>query len=161
MPQHHAALRELFLAEIYPVLTPLAVDRTRSRTSSLTSVAVSLRDPETDERRLPGRGPAGPEPPDRAAARAEQPIGQHRYTLLDQVIGANLDILFNGMEVLNHLFRLTRDADLTDEEDASDLLVAIEEELRRRASASRFASGERSMPDEMRDVSNTGWAWAS
>jgi polyphosphate kinase len=163
VPQHHAALRELFLAEIYPVLTPLAVDPGHPfpYISSLTlSVAVSLRDPETDERRF-ARVKVPPvlnrliELP----REPEQPIGQHRYTLLDQVIGANLDILFNGMEVLrHHLFRLTRDADLTlDEEDASDLLVAIEEELRRR----RFGEPvrlevERSMPDEMRDVLRHG-----
>jgi polyphosphate kinase len=163
VPQHHAALRETFLAEIYPVLTPLAVDPGHPfpYISSLTlSVAVSLRDPETDERRF-ARVKVPPVlnrlielPRER-----DQPIGQHRYVLLDQVIGANLDILFSGMEVLrHHLFRLTRDADLTlDEEDASDLLVAIEEELRRR----RFGEPvrlevERSMPDDIRDVLRRG-----
>jgi polyphosphate kinase len=163
IPEHHGALRELFLAEIYPVLTPLAVDPGHPfpYISSLTlSVAVSLRDPETDERRF-ARVKVPPVlnrlielPRER-----EQPIGQHRYVLVDQVIGANLDILFSGMEILrHHLFRVTRDADLTlDEEDASDLLVAIEEELRRR----RFGEPvrlevERSMPDEMRDVLRRG-----
>ena len=163
VPQHHAALRETFLAEIYPVLTPLAVDPGHPfpYISSLTlSVAVSLRDPETDERRfarvkVPAVLPRLVELP----REKDQPIGRHRYTLLDQVIGANLDILFNGMEILrHHLFRVTRDADLTlDEEDASDLIVAIEEELRRR----RFGEPvrlevERSMPDEMRDVLRRG-----
>src|SRR6185369_5741747 len=55
VPEHHAALRERFLSDIYPVLTPLAVDPGHPfpYISSLTlSVAVSLRDPETDERRF-------------------------------------------------------------------------------------------------------------
>src|SRR6185369_14315878 len=77
----------------------------------------------------------------------------HRFVLLDQVIEANLDLLFSGMEVLeHHLFRVTRDADLAlDDEDADDLLEQIEEELRRR----RFGEPtrlevERSMPAEAR-----------
>ena len=69
--------------------------------------------------------------------------------LLDQIIEANLDLLFSGMEIVeHHLFRVTRNADLAIEEDeADDLLMAIEEELRRR----RFGEAvrlevERSMP---------------
>ena len=72
-----------------------------------------------------------------------------RYLLIDQLIEANLDTLFTGMEVEeHHLFRVTRNADLAIEEDeADDLLLAIEEELRRR----RFGEAvrlevERSMP---------------
>ena len=72
-----------------------------------------------------------------------------RFVLIDQVIEANLDELFPGMEIVEtHLFRVTRDADLAIEEDeADDLLLAIEEELRRR----RFGEAvrlevERSMP---------------
>ncbi len=72
-----------------------------------------------------------------------------RFVLIDQVIEANLDLLFSGMEILEtHLFRVTRNADLAIEEDeADDLMSAIEEELRRR----RFGEAvrlevERSMP---------------
>ena len=71
------------------------------------------------------------------------------FVLLDQVISNNLDILFTGLEIVEaHLFRVTRNADLAIEEDeADDLLMAIEEELRRR----RFGEAvrlevERSMP---------------
>ena len=74
--------------------------------------------------------------------------------LLDQIIEANLDLLFSGMEIVeHHLFRVTRNADLAIEEDeADDLLMAIEEELRRR----RFGEAvrlevERSMPAATRD----------
>jgi polyphosphate kinase len=163
VPQHHASLRERFLAEIYPVLTPLAVDPGHPFpyiTSLTMSVAVALRDPETDEHRF-ARVKVPPVLPRllELPRERDQALGHHRYTLLDQVIGANLDILFNGMEILrHHLFRVTRDADLTlDEEDASDLVVAIEEELRRR----RFGEPvrlevERSMPDEMRDILRRG-----
>ncbi len=163
VPEHHAALREKFLAEIYPVLTPLAVDPGHPfpYISTLTlSVAVALRDPASDERRfarvkVPAVLPRLVELPRRKG----QAIGSHRYALLDQVIGANLDLLFKGMEILrHHLFRVTRDADLAlDEDDADDLLVAIEEELRRR----RFGDPvrlevERSMPEEMREILRQG-----
>ena len=79
----------------------------------------------------------------------------HRFVLLDQIIEANLDLLFSGMEILeHHLFRVTRNADLAIEEDeADDLLMAIEEELRRR----RFGEAvrlevERSMPVATRQI---------
>ncbi|MEO8272805.1 MAG: polyphosphate kinase 1 [Chloroflexota bacterium] len=163
VPHHHAALRERFLAEIYPVLTPLAVDPGHPFpyiTSLTLSVAVALRDPETNERRF-ARVKVPPVLPRllELPRERDQPIGTHRYTLLDQVIGANLDNLFSGMEILrHHLFRVTRDADITlDEDDTSDLVGAIEEELRRR----RFGEPvrlevERSMPEEMRDILRRG-----
>ena len=79
--------------------------------------------------------------------------------LLDQVIEANLDELFRGMEILEtHLFRVTRDADIAIEEDeADDLLLAIEEEVRRR----RFGEAvrlevERSMPEVTRQILSKG-----
>jgi polyphosphate kinase len=57
-----------------------------------------------------------------------------RFVPLEQVIAAHLDELFPGMEVVDHVaFRVTRNADLTvEEEEADDLLAAIEMELRRR-----------------------------
>jgi polyphosphate kinase len=73
--------------------------------------------------------------------------------LLEQVIAANLDALFPGMEILeHHLFRVTRNADIAlEEEEAPDLLEALEEELRKR----RFGKVvrleiERSMPHATR-----------
>jgi polyphosphate kinase len=151
VPEHHARLRDRFLEEIFPVLTPLAVDPGHPfpyiSTLSL-SIAVGLRDPDTDERRF---------------ARVKVPpilprlieIELDRFVLIDQVIEANLDLLFSGMEIVEtHLFRVTRNADLALEEDeADDLLLAIEEELRRR----RFGEAvrlevERSMPPATRDL---------
>ncbi len=151
VPEHHAALRQRFLDEIFPVLTPLAVDPGHPfpyiSTLSL-SIAVGLRDPETHER---------------VFARVKVPqilprlleVEPHRFVPIDQVIEANLQDLFTGMEVEDsHLFRVTRNADFTVEEDeADDLLMAIEEELRRR----RFGEAvrlevERTIPAATRNL---------
>jgi polyphosphate kinase len=82
-------------------------------------------------------------------------VEHNRFIPIDQVIEANLADLFLGMEVEEaHLFRVTRNADFTVEEDeADDLLMAIEEELRRR----RFGEAvrlevERTMPASTRNV---------
>jgi polyphosphate kinase len=151
IPEHHEALRQRFLDEIFPVLTPLAVDPGHPfpyiSTLSL-SIAVGLLDPETNER---------------VFARVKVPqilprlleVERHRFIPIDQVIEANLQYLFTGMEVTDsHLFRVTRNADFTVEEDeADDLLMAIEEELRRR----RFGAAvrlevERTMPAGTRNL---------
>src|SRR3546814_15119088 len=57
-----------------------------------------------------------------------------RFVPLEQVIAAHLDQLFPGMDIESHdVFRVARNADLTvEEEEADDLLAAIEMELRRR-----------------------------
>ena len=151
IPEHHDALRQRFLDEIYPVLTPLAVDPGHPfpyiSTLSL-SIAVGLRDPATGE-----RGFARVKVPQILPRLLE--VEKSRFVLLDQVIEQNLDALFSGMEVLeHHLFRVTRNADLAIEEDeADDLLLMIEEELRRR----RFGEAvrlevERSMPAATRTL---------
>jgi polyphosphate kinase len=144
-PERHLELRRRFVDEIFPVLTPLAVDPGHPfpYISDLSlSLAVTVRDPVSGERRF---------------ARIKVPpvlprlveVAPSTYVLLEQIIAANLDALFPGMEVLeHHLFRVTRNADLElEEEEAPDLLLAIEEELRKR----RFGRVvrleiERSMP---------------
>ncbi|MFL5683273.1 MAG: RNA degradosome polyphosphate kinase, partial [Chloroflexota bacterium] len=149
IPEHHEALRQRFVDEIFPVLTPLAVDPGHPfpyiSTLSL-SIAVGLRDPETGE-----RGFARVKVPQILPRLLE--VEPWRFVLIDQVIEANLDTLFSGMEIEeHHLFRVTRNADFEIEEDeADDLLLAIEEELRRR----RFGAAvrlevERSMPEATR-----------
>jgi polyphosphate kinase len=151
VPEHHETLRRRFHDEIFPVLTPLAVDPGQPfpyiSTLSL-SIAVGLRDPETGESRF-ARVKIPPVLPRLFA------VERDKFVLLDQVIEANLDELFRGMEILEtHLFRVTRDADITIEEDeADDLLLAIEEEVRRR----RFGEAvrlevERSMPEVTRQI---------
>ena len=82
-----------------------------------------------------------------------------RFVALEQVIAAHLDALFPGMEIeSHHPFRVTRNADLTlEEEEADDLLEAVEMELRRR----RFGRAVRlevdaSITEEVRDPSDPG-----
>ena len=59
--------------------------------------------------------------------------GGRAFVPVEEVIAANLDELFEGMEILEHaLFRVTRDADFTVGDEADDLLQAVETELRRR-----------------------------
>jgi polyphosphate kinase len=155
VPEHHAALRQRFTDEIYPVLTPLAVDPGHPfpyiSTLSL-SLAIRMEDPDDKEERF---------------ARVKVPpvlprflwIEPSKFVLLEQVIAANLDMLFSGMTILEtHLFRVTRDADLELQEDeADDLMLALEEELRRR----RFGEAvrlefEKAMPASMRHVLEKG-----
>jgi polyphosphate kinase len=148
-PERHVELRRRFFDEVFPVLTPLAVDPGHPfpYISDLSlSLAVTVRDPESGER-LFARIKVPPVLP------RLMEVGQRTYILLEQVIAANLDALFPGMEVLeHHLFRVTRNADLSiEEEEAPDLLMAIEEELRKR----RFGKVvrleiERSMPHPTR-----------
>jgi polyphosphate kinase len=154
-PERPFELREQFLNEIFPVLTPLAVDPGRPfpYISDLSlSLAVIVRDPESGERRF-----ARVKVPEVLPRLIE--VAPRTYVLLEQIIAANLDALFPGMEVLeHHLFRVTRNADLSIEEDeADDLLLALEEELRKR----RFGEAvrlevERSMPAATRALLRAG-----
>jgi polyphosphate kinase len=155
IPEHHARLRERYLEEIFPVLTPLAVASGHPfpyiSTLSL-SLAITIADPVTGEERF-ARVKVPPILP-----RLVQ-VEHHTYVPLEQVIAANLDTLFPGVQfVATHMFRVTRDADFDVEEDeAGDLLSAIEHELRRR----RFGSAVRlevedGMPDEMREFLLSG-----
>jgi len=57
----------------------------------------------------------------------------HTFVTLEEVIAANLETLFPGMEIVEHgFFRVTRDADFEVSDEADDLLQAVEAELRRR-----------------------------
>ena len=150
-PERHVELRARFYDEIFPVLTPLAVDPGHPfpYISDLSlSLAVTVRDPVTAER-LFARIKVPPILPRLVE------VGERTYVLLEQVIAANLDALFPGMEIVeHHLFRVTRNADFAiEEEEAPDLLEAIQEELRKR----RFGDVvrleiERSMPHQTRSL---------
>jgi polyphosphate kinase len=119
-----------FEDHVYPVLTPLAVDPGHPfpMISNLSlNIAVTVTDEHTSEERN---------------ARIKVPsslprflrVGRSRWVLLEDLIMSNLQHLFPGMNVGRaDLFRVTRNADLSLEEDeADDLLVALEVELRRR-----------------------------
>jgi polyphosphate kinase len=151
-PVDHLQLEQFFEQRIFPVLTPLAVDPAHPfpYISNLAlNLAAMVGDPDTGERRF---------------ARVKVPNVFHRLIALadgkrfvpvEQVIAAQLHQMFVGMVVEEHaFFRVTRNADLTlEEEEADDLLVAVEMELRKR----RFGRAVRlevqqGMSDEMLEL---------
>jgi polyphosphate kinase len=121
---------ELFAERIFPVLTPLAVDPSHPfpYISGLSiNLAVLVRNPETGIRQF---------------ARVKVPtmlsrfitLAEGRYVALEDVIAHHLDQLFSGMQVVgHHTFRVTRNEDVeVEEDDAENLLLALEKEILRR-----------------------------
>ena len=126
-----AYLDTVFEERIFPVLTPLAVDPGHPfpYISDLSlNLAVVVNDPVTGEHRF-----ARVKVPNLLPRFVVMPDGE-RFIPLEQVIASHLDVLFPGMEPGTHYaFRVTRNADLTvEEEEADELLETIELELRRR-----------------------------
>jgi polyphosphate kinase len=125
-----AYLIDVFETQIHPVLTPLAVDPSHPfpYISNLSlNLAVVVRD------RNGNRHVARVKVPSLLPRFVVMPDGE-RFLPLEQVIAAHLDRLFPGMEVAEHyVFRLIRNSDISLEEDeADDLLEAVEVEVRRR-----------------------------
>jgi polyphosphate kinase len=151
-PDDQKYLEEEFEAQIFPVLTPLAVDPGHPfpYISDLSlNLAVVVRNPDTGDVRF-----ARVKVPNLLARFIVLPDGE-RVVPLEQVIGAHLERLFPGMVIDQRVpFRVTRNADLAlEDEEADDLLAAIEVELRRR----RFGRAVRleidgSMTEEIRDL---------
>jgi len=123
-------MRTLFSERIFPVLTPLAVDPSHPfpYISGLSiNLAVLLKNPITGARQF---------------ARVKVPtllnrfiqLGEGRFLPLEEVIARHLDQLFSGMQVIEHTtFRVTRNEDVeVEEDDAENLLFALEKELLRR-----------------------------
>jgi polyphosphate kinase len=124
-------LHTVFRQQIFPVLTPLAVDPGHPfpYISHLSlNLAVMVRDPQRHQQRF-ARVKVPPVLP-----RLVPLVDGQRYVPLEDVIALHLQSLFPGMEVVeHHTFRVTRDGDLDDvDSDAEDLLAAIQTELRRR-----------------------------
>jgi polyphosphate kinase len=135
-------LQEYFQEQIFPVLTPLAVDPGHPfpHISNLSlNLAVVVKDTVTQEEhfarvKVPDVLPRFIALPPELQA---EPKGRSTVWVgipLEQVIAHNLKFLFSGMDILEYYpFRITRNADLELEEDeADDLLQAIEQELRKR-----------------------------
>jgi polyphosphate kinase len=126
-----AALNERFRREIFPVLTPLAVGLGRPfpYISNLSlSLAVLVRDPQTQVTTF-----ARVKVPKEMLPRFVPTAQRTTFVALEDLIAANLDTLFPGMEIVDHgFFRVTRDADFDISDEADDLLRAVETELRRR-----------------------------
>jgi polyphosphate kinase len=146
-------LDRVFRDRMFPVLTPLSVDPSHPfpYISSLSlNLAAVVRDPMTGQRRF---------------ARVKVPpllerfvaLGDgERFVPIEQVLAAHLDSLFPGMEIVSdHVFRITRDADMDVEEDeAEDLLAAIETVLvrRRRAASPVRLEVDGAITDEIRGL---------
>ncbi|MGQ0703368.1 MAG: polyphosphate kinase 1 [Gemmatimonadales bacterium] len=144
-------LERYFTANIFPVLTPLAVDPAHPfpYISNLSlSLAVILRGDTGEERFARVKVP-------KILPRWIPLPGGHRYAPLELAIASHLEALFPGVEILgSYPFRITRNTDLEiDPDEADDLLVVIQEEVRNR----RFAEVVRlevdpAMPESLRQL---------
>ena len=125
-------LRDYFVNQVFPVLTPLAVDPAHPfpYISGLSlNLAVVLRNPKTG-----GEHFARVKVPPLLPRFVEVPGATKRFVPLEDVMGEFMQDLFPGMEVLqHHTFRVTRNEDLeVDEDEGENLLVQLEKELLRR-----------------------------
>jgi len=146
-----AYLDHYFTANVFPVLTPLAVDPAHPfpYISNLSlSLAVILRGDNGEERFARVKVP-------KILPRWVPLPGSHRYVPLELVVANNLEALFPGVEILgSYPFRITRNTDLEiDPDEADDLLALIQEEVRNR----RFAEVVRlevhpALPESLRQL---------
>ena len=156
-----ASLKQYFTERVFPLLTPLAVDR-RHPFPYISPLSLNLAlmvdqpdEPSSDhfpKPKLESRFVRIKVP---SVTPRLLPVGfsNSKFILLEDLIEANIQSLFPGMKPGScHRFRVTRDADIEiREEEAEDLLVHLQRELRKR----RFGSPVRlevsaSMPQEMR-----------
>jgi polyphosphate kinase len=159
-----ASVKTYFYDVVFPVLTPLAFDPGHPfpHISNLSlNLAVLICDkkkrehfgrikvPTTLPRLVPIKRSSG-------GVRKDGTVPyNHYFVWLEQLIAANLDVLFPGMDVIEtHPFRVTRDADMVIQElEAADLLETMEQTVRQR----RFGSVVRltvndAMPTHVREI---------
>ena len=127
--------RAYFLANVLAVLIPLAYDPAHPfpfLSNLSTSLGVILRNPETGTRcfariKVPNLLPSW------VALRTKAPGQSDVFVRLYDILKHNLDLVFPGMEIVDTtLFRVTRDAEVELNEDASDLRQQVAEELKQR-----------------------------
>jgi polyphosphate kinase len=128
--EERESLDKFFHAQVFPVLTPLAVDPSHPfpYISGLSlNLAVVVRNPVTGNE-LFARVKVPPLLPRFVA------LGSQRFVPLEDLMAAHLNELFPGMQILqHHSFRVTRNEDVeVEEDDAENLLLALERELMRR-----------------------------
>ena len=129
-PEEQTAMSKLFIEQVFPVLTPLAVDPSHPfpYISGLSlNLAVVVRNPESGNELF---------------ARVKVPpllprfikVSTQRFVPLEDMISGHMEMLFPGMEIVaQHAFRVTRNEELeVEEDDAENLLQALERELMRR-----------------------------
>ena len=129
-PLEKDGVEGFFQSQVFPVLTPLAVDPSHPfpYISGLSlNLAVVVRNPQTGTE-LFARVKVPPSLPRFVA------VGASRFVPLEDIIAAHLHDLFPGMEIQQtHAFRVTRNEDVeVEEDDAENLLLALERELLRR-----------------------------
>lgn len=158
-----AGLRTYFERDVFPVLTPLAVDPGHPfpHISNLSvNLAVELAGEGSETTRF-----ARVKIPDviPRLVHVESVLGQHvngkkaKYTFiwLDQLVGHNLSSLFPGVTVRgSYLFRVIRDADIEfHQEEGTDLRMTVERGLSRRRFGETVAlMVEMGMPERIRSV---------
>ncbi len=132
-----AFLMTFFRTDVFPVLTPLVVDQghpfPRLGNRSL-NLALFVSDNEFPDEEPVFAVVQVPSVLPRLVELPPGPGARKRYILLEDVLALHVDQLFAGNTVIAcHPFRITRNADLSiDEEEAEDLLKTIQKELRRR-----------------------------
>lgn len=140
--EQRAYLHNYFEKQIFPVLTPLAVDPSHPfpYISNLSlNLAVVVQDRETREEhfarvKVPKALPRFINFPEELQVQVDGQPANWTGVTLEQAIAHNLESLFPGMNIQEyHPFRITRNADMSVEEyEADDLLLAIERGLRQR-----------------------------
>ncbi|MCC8245761.1 RNA degradosome polyphosphate kinase [Saccharothrix luteola] len=129
-------LSNYFTDQVFPVLTPLAVDAAHPfpYISGLSlNLAITVRDPEGGAERF-ARIKVPDNVPRLVRVESDRTSPTATFLPLEELIAAHLGELFAGMQVIEcHAFRVTRNADLEVEEDQDeDLLKSLERELARR-----------------------------
>jgi polyphosphate kinase len=156
------SVKSYFDEVVFPVLTPLAFDPGHPfpHISNLSlNLAVLIRDDHDHFARIkvPGTLPRlVPIKRSSGSVRRDGTVPHHHYFVwLEQVIAANLDVLFPGMKVVEaHPFRVTRNADFEIQElEAADLLETIEEGVRKRQFGSVVrVTVNNEMPSRIREI---------
>jgi len=142
-PEERSAMDAYFLQHVFPVLTPLAFDPGRPFphiSSGSLNLAVVVGDNQGTENfarikvpeSLPRLVPVISSP--RQAKTSKSSASENKFVWLEQLITANLHLLFPGMEIVEaHPFRVTRDAEVAIQElESDDLLESVEEAMRQR-----------------------------
>ncbi len=131
-PEEKELLHDYFVLQVFPVLTPLAVDPAHPfpYISGLSlNLAVVLKNPKTG-----GEHFARVKVPPLLPRFVPVPNSAMRFVPLEELMGEYIAELFPGMAVVeHHTFRVTRNEDLeVDEEEGENLLIQLEKELLRR-----------------------------